>query len=192
MAESATTPIIRTVWSFEQAKLEAHLHRLAPDDRRARFLGLAKDTTIASYAAELPKRSLCVIGAYVRDELRALGELKPIPGEWPLAVELAITVEREFQNQGLGSALFQRLICAARNRGTATIRMVCLTDNRRIQAIARKHNGEVRYFLDEAEASLAIKPGPTPLTWMNEALGESAGLAAAALRVWRPVSGWST
>ena len=57
-----------------------------------------------------------------------------------------MTVEDRWQDQGLGTELLRRAIVHARNRGLKSLYMICLTDNRRMQAIAGLSGGIAHRF----------------------------------------------
>src|SRR6185312_5875662 len=50
------------------------------------------------------------------------------------AAEAAFSIEKPFQNNGVGSALMGRTILAARNRGVKKLFMNCLSHNHPMQA----------------------------------------------------------
>jgi GNAT superfamily N-acetyltransferase len=91
--------------------------------------------------------------------------------------EVAITVDENSQEQGIGTELLRRVVTYARNRGLKTLYMLCLTDNRRMQAIARKFEGQLMFEAGQVEADLTM-PFPTQFTLFDEALGDSVAFAA--------------
>ena len=115
-----------------------------------------------------------LLGYVVAGQVRGLGELKPIGNGSPRAAELAVSVERPFQNRGIGTALLRRLVVSARNRLIDRIHMVCLIENGRAVRMARRLDGVLRFRDGEAEAVIE-PPWPTPWTWLEEALLEFGG-----------------
>ncbi|MEJ2077764.1 MAG: GNAT family N-acetyltransferase [Acidobacteriota bacterium] len=65
----------------------------------------------------------------------------------PASAEPAITVVDEMQGQGVGKALFERLVAAARERGIRRFRCYILAENRRGQEL-------VHYFFPTAHFEL--------------------------------------
>ena len=59
--------------------------------------------------------------------------------------EAAFSVENDWQSHGVGSALLERTLLTARNRGIAHLHMACLADNRRMQQLARKFDAELSF-----------------------------------------------
>jgi GNAT superfamily N-acetyltransferase len=111
-----------------------------------------------------------VHGFFVDRTLRGAAELRR--GDSTLAdkdaeAEAAFSVEAAWQSHGVGSALLERTLLAARNRGIKRIKMACLRDNRRMQQLARKFAAEIRF--DFGSVIGAVKaPRPTPLSMMRE------------------------
>jgi hypothetical protein len=71
----------------------------------------------------------------------------------------------------------RRAILTASNRAVASIYMLCLSDNRRMQSIAKKFDGRLGFRDGEADAQLDV-PSPTQLSLAAEALGDGFGLFA--------------
>ena len=57
-----------------------------------------------------------------------------------MTAEAAFSVERDWQDQGIGDALITRVIAAAQNRGVNRLDMICLPENRKMQHLAVKHH----------------------------------------------------
>jgi GNAT superfamily N-acetyltransferase len=70
-------------------------------------------------------------------------------------VELAFSVLKEHQGQGMGSALMKRCIEWCQNRSIKTGCMVCLSRNTAVKKLALKH-GIMIEEADESEATLSI------------------------------------
>jgi hypothetical protein len=89
-------------------------------------------------------------------------------------------VENDWQSHGVGSALLERTLLVARNRGIAHLHMACLADNRRMQQLARKFDAELTFDFGEVVAEVEA-PHPTPLSLMRELVSDGQGLATAIL-----------
>lgn len=81
--------------------------------------------------------------------------------------ELAFSVFKECQRQGMGDALMARAIEYCQNHNIRTGCMVCLGSNEAIKKLARKHNVLVRTELGDASAEISI-PAPSPISIWNE------------------------
>jgi RimJ/RimL family protein N-acetyltransferase len=163
---------IRRLWPSELSKVRDHLLRLGRDDRLLRFGNHASAARITAHCARVDWSRGLILGYVTGGKARGIGELALLGTGWPRAAELAVSVERRFQNRGIGTALLRRLVVAARNRLIERIHMVCLIDNGRAVRMARRLDGTMRVTQGEAEARIE-PPWPTPWTWLEEALPES-------------------
>ena len=89
-----------------------------------------------------------VYGCFVDGILRAVAELRLIADTWPFEAELAFSVEKDWQDTGIGTELMARALSAARNRNIGKLYMICLPENGRMQRVAKKY-----------EARLTFQPG---------------------------------
>jgi GNAT superfamily N-acetyltransferase len=93
-----------------------------------------------------------------------------------------LSVEKPWQSRGVGTALLERVLLAARNRQIERLHMLCLAENRRMQHLARKFGAQLSFgpasVTGEVEA-----PRPTPLSIMRELAADGTDLAAAMLDV---------
>ena len=105
------------------------------------------------------------------------GELRPLPGSWPRAAEVAISVEPAFQGQGVGRALLRRLTLTTRNRWIRRLHMLCLLDTGRMVRLARRLESRLSFADGQVEASLEL-PWPTGWTLLEEIAGELCGFWA--------------
>ena len=166
---------VRKMWTGEAEQYRDHLLRLDPQSRYSRFAGAVSDDFIRSYAAGLFGSENVVHGFFVDGVLRGAAELRR--GESMDArseAEAAFSVEAAWQSHGVGSALLERTLLAARNRGIKRIKMACLRDNRRMQQLARKFAAEISF--DFGSVIGAVKAArPTPLSLMRELTADSQG-----------------
>ncbi len=172
--------VIRHLRPHEREAYRDHLLRLDDEDRRMRFGGTVRDDFIRSYCAGLDWAHLIVIVAVIDGVLRAAGELRLMDGFPPARAEIAVTVERPFQNKGLGSEILRRLIVIARNRSVRSIYMVCLTENLRMRRLARRFDGKIAFLDGDVEGRITpLRPDYASL--LVEALDESQSLIQSAL-----------
>jgi len=83
--------------------------------------------------------------------------------------EAAFSVEAAYQDQGLGSELMGRVIRAARNRGVQRLYMSCLAENSKMQAIARKHEADLRFEYGEVVGEI-VPVEPNYFSILQEAV----------------------
>jgi GNAT superfamily N-acetyltransferase len=180
--EAADEPrgTIRKLWIGEASALRDHLLRLDPESRRNRFGSPVNAHFIGRYAARSISPDSIVHGFFADGVLRAAAELRSYGKPFPSDAEAALSVEREWQNQGVGSVLLEHTILAAQNRGIRTIRLNCLIDNRAMQSIAKKYEAALRFRADEIVGELA-NPAPTPLSLVREFVADSHGMATTIL-----------
>jgi hypothetical protein len=82
----------------------------------------------------------------------------------------------------VGSALLDRTLLAARNRGIKTLHMACLANNRRMQELARKFAAELSFDFGDVVGEVAAAQ-PTPLSVLRELVADNCGFATAVLDV---------
>jgi GNAT superfamily N-acetyltransferase len=170
--------LIRKLWNGDRAAYRDHLLRLDPASRRSRFGGGVSDDFIRNYV-ELSRQLGSVLhGFFVDGALRGVDELRPL-GEHREA-EAALSIERPWQNHGVGSALLKRTVLSARNRGVKRLHMACLADNKPMQRLVRKFGAELSFDFGSVESEL-VTPHPTPLSLLRESYADTLGFATAAL-----------
>lgn len=167
--------VYRKLHPLEQLRLRDHLLRLSPEDRRRRFFAGVSDETIAAHCRRIDWLKAIIVGFFDDGTLRGAAELRLETGRLPFAAELALSVETGWQNQGVGTELVRRALLAAGNRGVASVQMICLAENQRVQRIARKHASRLAASHGEAEAMIPV-PLPTQLSFVEEAIGDGVGL----------------
>jgi GNAT superfamily N-acetyltransferase len=172
--------VIRKLWVGETAKYRDHLLRLDADSRHNRFAGGVSDDFICRYVELSNSLDAVVHGFFIDGQMRGAAELRPLGLRFPRQAEAAISVEKDLQSHGVGSALLRHTLLAARNRGIGLLHMACLADNRRMQQLARKFDAELSFdfgnVVGEVESSR-----PTPLSLMRELMADSHGFATAML-----------
>jgi RimJ/RimL family protein N-acetyltransferase len=136
---------IRKLWPTESARFRDHLLRLDKVSRRMRFAHSVSDAFIEDYAGRMSDMGAVVYGYFEGDTVRAVAELRKLSDVWGQEAEAAFSVETTHQEMGIGSELMGRIIRSARNRGVRRLYMSCLAENRRMQAIARKHGADLSF-----------------------------------------------
>ena len=172
--------LIRKMWIGEAARYRNHLLRLDPDSRHRRFGGGVSDAYIRNYVTPSMWLDAIVHGFFVNGTLRGAAELRPIGGRLSKQAEAAFSVEKDWQSHGVGSALLERTLLTARNRGVAHLHMACLSDNRRMQQLARKFDAELTFDFGSVVGEVE-SPHPTPLSVVREWVSDGHGFATAIL-----------
>ncbi|HVY00341.1 MAG TPA: GNAT family N-acetyltransferase [Pseudorhodoplanes sp.] len=171
---------IRKLWMFENGAYRDHLLRLDRVSRQNRFGGAVSDDYIRSYARDTNHLDAVLYGFFVDGMLRGVAELRPIGGWRSGEAEAAFSVEKEWQSHGVGSALLEQILLAARNRGVKFLHMACLARNQRMQQLARKFDAKLRFDFDSVVGEVKASR-PTPLSFVREAWSDACGFAVALL-----------
>jgi GNAT superfamily N-acetyltransferase len=173
-----TGAVIRKLWISEADAYRDHLLRLDSDSRRNRFAGAVSDQFIANYIELSFGLDAVIHGFFVDGTLRGVAELRPLGKSFADEAEAAFSIEQPWQSNGVGSALLERTLLAARNRGIKFLHMACLADNKRMQQLARKYEAELSFDFSSVVGEVAT-PRPTPLSLMREMLADGHGFATA-------------
>ena len=174
--------IIRRLWPTETEKFRDHLLRLDKDSRRLRFAHSVSDTFIEDYASRMGEYGSLVYG-YVLDGLvRGAAELRRLGDTWGPEAEAAFSVEKSHQDQGVGTDLMGRVVRAARNRSIRRLYMSCLSENTRMQLIAKKHEAVLRFEYGEVIGEI-LPEQPSYFSLMAEAAEDRVGFMIAVLEL---------
>ena len=181
---------IRKLWIAEADLYRDHLLRLDTKSRRSRFAGAVSNEFLRKYAQLAFNLDAIIHGFFVDDVLRGAAELRAIGSPAHREAEAAFSIERPWQSHGVGSALLERTLLAARNRGFRYLHMACLADNDRMQQLASKYDADLRFDFDTVVGEVTA-PRPTPLSVFREVLADGHSFATAVCdaqsRLLRPV-----
>ena len=143
--QKAEEGIVRRLWPTETEKFRDHLLRLDRESRRTRFAHSVSDPFIAEYAGRMSELGSLVFGHVADGKVRGAAELRRLGDAWGDEAEAAFSVEKAYQDQGVGTELMGRVVRAARNRRIRRLYMSCFAENARMRAIARKHEAMLRF-----------------------------------------------
>lgn len=166
---------IRRIWPTDVPRYCDHLKRLDPESRHARFNGMVSDESIDAFTETAYRPDAIIYGAFDGDKIIAAGELRIILESWSASAEAAFSVEREYQDHGIGDALFHRLLIAAQNRNINMITIICLRENDKMRHLASKHSAKLNFLDGEVSGRLA-PAWSSPTTFFEEAIGETNGM----------------
>jgi len=173
---------IRRLWPSESDKFRDHLLRLDKESRRLRFAHGVADAFIEEYASRMGEYGSLVYGFLVDGRVRGAAELRRLGDAWGSEAEAAFSVERAYQDQGVGNDLMGRVVRAARNRGIRRLYMSCLAENTRMQAIAKKHDAELRFEYGEVVGEI-LPDTPDYFSMLAEAAEDRVGFMIAVLEL---------
>jgi len=174
--------VIRKVWISETDLYRDHLLRLDGESRRNRFGGGVSDDFIRRYVGLSIGLDSVIHGFFVDGALRGAGELRRLGTGFAEEAEAAFSIEKPWQSHGVGTALLERTLLAARNRGFKLLHMACLAENRRMQQLARKFDAELTFDFGSVVGEVEA-PQPTPLSLVRELVADGHGFATAMLDV---------
>lgn len=170
--------IVRKLWLGEATAYRDHLLRLDPDSRHRRFSGAVADDVIVKHAATADDLGVVIHGFFIDGTLRGAAELRHIGDMFSRQAEAAFSIEQPWQSHGVGTALLERTLLSARNRGVKRLQMNCLSENRRMQQLAKKFEADLKFSFGEVVGELDA-PRFTPVSVMREAFEDAHGVAAA-------------
>jgi GNAT superfamily N-acetyltransferase len=168
---------IRKLWISELPLYREHLLRLDPESRRNRFGGAVSDQYIRGHAERSTMADAVMHGFFADGVLRGVAELRLLPAH---EAEVALSIEKHWQSHGVGTALLDRTVLAARNRGIKLLHMTCLAGNLRMQQLARKFR--VRPKMQFGAVAGEVEPPPaTPMSVMRELVADGTACATVVL-----------
>jgi len=172
--------IIRRLWPIETETFRDHLLRLDKESRRMRFARSVSDSFIAEYAGRMSELGSLVFGHVVDGKVRGAAELRRLGDAWGDEAEAAFSVEKAWQDHGVGTELMGRVVRAARNRHIRRLYMSCLAENARMQSIARKHEAVLRFEYGEVIGEI-LPEHPSYFSQVAEAAEDRVGFMIAVL-----------
>lgn len=173
---------IRKLWPTETNLFRDHMLRLDPDSRRMRFAHGVSNTFIEDYASRMNDMGSIVYAYTEGNEVRAAAELRKLGDRWGTDAEAAFSVEKTHQDHGLGTELMGRVIRSARNRGIHRLYMSCLAENSKMQAIARKHEADLKFEYGEVIGEI-LPQSPNYFSLLAEAVEDRVGYMMAVFEI---------
>jgi GNAT superfamily N-acetyltransferase len=174
--------VIRKMWIDRAGPYRDHLLRLDKESRRNRFGGPVSDEFIGNYIEFSLGLDAVIHGFFVGGTLRGVAELRPLGKGFAHEAEAAFSIETPWQSNGVGSALLERTLLAARNRGIKLLHMACLANNARMVELARKFEADLTFDFGSVVGEVEA-PHPTPMSMWRELVADSHGFATAMLDV---------
>jgi GNAT superfamily N-acetyltransferase len=172
--------VIRKLWIGELDQYLAHLLRLDPESRHNRFGGAVADEVIRAYVERTDSLGSILHGFFVDAALRGVAEVRLLGAPFADSAEAAFSIEKPWQSHGVGSALLERTLLTARNRGIKHLQLICMSDNQRMQQLARKFDAELSFDFGSVVGDVET-PYPTPLSMFRELVSDGRTLASRVL-----------
>jgi len=153
------------------------MERMSEESLYMRFMGARSSLNDSAlrYLTEVDGFDHFAIGAVHEDahgheEGVAVARFIRVEGH-PQVADFAITVIDDFQGQGLGTVLLDRLLAAARERGYERMRCDFLPDNHKIQALLAPYRAGAD--INESSQEIAMEfeiPHPGMGRWLSSAI----------------------
>lgn len=147
-----------------------HLKNLTEKDRYTRFCYNIKDEAIDQFILSILYHAddHHLFTATKNDVIVGFGHLAREGDNW----ELAVSVDNNCQGQGVANNIMDFMIDWGKTRGVHSVFMHCITQNAKIQHLARKH-GLRMVERDGAEVTSKVDlPLPTPMDYTADFLRE--------------------
>jgi GNAT superfamily N-acetyltransferase len=147
-----------------------HLKHLSDEDRYTRFCYAIKDENIDQFILTILYNAddHHLFTAEINDNVVGFGHLAREGTDW----ELAVSVDGKYQGRGAADQLMDFMIEWGKTRGIHSVFMHCITQNQKIQHLARKH-GLRMIDRDGAEVTSRVElPLPTPMDYTADFLRE--------------------
>ena len=159
-------PTVRRLLVVEYPKYRTHLKALDEDSKLLRFGYHVTDEVIDQLCDEVERDSLRHILFCIENdklEIVAVGHVATRGG-----MELAFSVFKEYQGQGMGNLLMKRCIQYCRTHGILKGCMVCLANNAVIKHLCIKNNIKIHTECGETLADIELDH-PDFKTYVEEA-----------------------
>lgn len=160
-----------------------HLKSLSNEDRYTRFGHAASADAIDRLMLNIlyNQDQHHIFTYYIDDHIVGFGHLAREGADW----ELAVSVEKTYQGRGIADELMKYMIDWGKTHGVNAVYMHCITENQKIQHLARKH-GLRTIDRSGAEITAQVKlPEPTVFDYTTNFVREQGELAADMVRLQR-------
>jgi ribosomal protein S18 acetylase RimI-like enzyme len=156
------------------AEYAQHLKSLNDEDRYTRFgyavSQAAIDSMILNMLYHQDQHHLFTY--YLDDHIVGFGHLAREDADW----ELAVSVEHQYQGRGIANELMEHMIAWGKVHGVHSVFMHCISDNQRIQHLARKHGLKTMERSGHELTAQVKLPDPTVLDYTASFINEQRAL----------------
>jgi GNAT superfamily N-acetyltransferase len=149
---------IRQLRPSEELLFRQHLLELDPASRRDRFNGVTDDAFLSRYSSRCFHDGTTVVGYVVDGKVRGAAELHERPDLTEPTGEIAFSVDKDFQFQGVGAALFKRLVESARGYGYERLIVTTHPNNEAMKSLARRFNAKLTFEEGETVGLIELEP----------------------------------
>ena len=142
--------------TFDKPAIESHLYRLNSEDRRLRFCSTLTNVAISNYVEALDPWDYAAFGAYDGRKLIAFLHV----GRCSDGAEIGISVDEVHRGSGIARSLLQRAHTFCLSHGVHELYMSCLSENRKMQHLARSEGLQLKLLDGEYSAAVTIDATP--------------------------------
>jgi GNAT superfamily N-acetyltransferase len=166
------TYIIKRLNNSHREKVLSHFKRLDAESLRSRFCSFMNESAIDLYVSKINFSKNGIFGVF-NDDLAIVGVGECVIEDINKA-EVAFCVELEYQNQGLGGKLLERIVRFAKAREKTHLEMLCLKTNQKSQYLAKKFGLKVKHSMDgETLAIIHMDKNTSVIEQFNEHIDEN-------------------
>lgn len=165
------------------AEYAQHLKNLSDEDRYTRFGYAASTQAIDQMILNIVYNQADhhIFTYYTDSKIVGFGHLARQESDW----ELAVSVDREYQGRGIADELMSHMISWGKTHGVEIVYMHCITENQKIQHLARKH-GLKTWDRSGHELTARVQlPEPTLFDYTTNFVREQGELAADMVKLQR-------
>lgn len=151
-----------------------HLKALTPSDRYTRFGHTANDYSIDQLILNVlyKKSHNHLFTARKNGVIAGFGHVAAQGDDW----ELAVSVDQEYQGQGVAGELIKFMIDWGKTHGIHSVYMHCINDNTKIQHLVRKHGLRMVERIGSELTARVELPNATALDYSNDFMREQTEL----------------
>lgn len=131
-----------------------HLVALSDDAKRMRFWSTITEVGIAAYVERINWNRDTCFGLYEKGVLIAFAHLGFVDKD---TRELGISISDDFQGEGIGSLIMERIITWCKANSVDILMMECLRDNTAMKSMAKSLGMRVVVDEESAMAQVAMK-----------------------------------
>jgi RimJ/RimL family protein N-acetyltransferase len=165
------------------AEYAEHLKNLSNEDRYTRFGYAVSNQSIDAMILGIlyNQDQHHIFTYYINNYIAGFGHLAREDDAW----ELAVSVDKGYQGRGIANELMDHMIAWGKTHGVEVLYMHCITENQKIQHLARKH-GLKSWDRTGHELTARVRlPEPTVLDYTANFVREQSDLAADIVRLQR-------
>ncbi len=165
------------------SEYSAHLKNLDDTDRYTRFGYAVNAQAIDQLILNIlyNQKDHHIFTYKSNEQIVGFGHLARDDSNW----ELAVSVDKQYQGQGIANELMNHMIAWGKTHGVHVVYMHCITDNKKIQHLARKHGLKTIERVGTDVTAQVELPNPTPVDYMVGLAQEQSELATDIMKLQR-------